>query len=165
MTAGATTAILLLAAACAALGFAGLVLPGLPGAPLLFAGLWLAAWAEGFAHVGRGTLVALAVLAAATWAVDFAAGALGAKRFGASRRAAAGAAIGAVVGLFLGLPGLVLGPFLGAVLGELSAERGLRDASRAGVGATLGLAIGLAAKMALGVTMIVLFAVDRFVWR
>jgi uncharacterized protein YqgC (DUF456 family) len=29
-------------------GLVGLVLPALPGAPLIFAGLLLAAWAEGF---------------------------------------------------------------------------------------------------------------------
>jgi hypothetical protein len=160
-----TVLILLLAAALVAVGFAGLVLPGLPGAPLVFAGLLVAAWAEHFAYVGAGTLVVLALLAATTWAVDFAATAFGARRFGASGRAVAGAAIGSLIGLFFGLPGLVVGPFLGAVAGELSAARDLRQAGRAGVGATLGLALGLAAKLALGVSMLAVFAFDRFMWR
>lgn len=159
-----TIVLLLLATVLVVAGFVGLVLPGLPGAPLLLAGLLLAAWAEGFAHVGGWTLVALAALAAATFAVDFAAGALGARRYGASGRALVGAAIGGVVGLFFGLPGLLLGPFLGAVVGELSARRDLRQAGRAGVGATVGLALGLAGKLALGVAMVALFVFDRFVW-
>jgi uncharacterized membrane protein YbaN (DUF454 family) len=31
-----------------ALGLAGVVLPVLPGTPLLFGGLWLAAWLDGY---------------------------------------------------------------------------------------------------------------------
>lgn len=36
-------------------GLAGLFLPALPGAALLFGRLALAAWIGGFAYVGRGT--------------------------------------------------------------------------------------------------------------
>jgi uncharacterized protein len=143
-------------------GVAGLVLPAMPGAPLLFAGLGVAAWAEDFAFVGWGTLVVLAVLALLTYVVDFAATAFGAKRFGASKRAILGAVIGGVVGLFFGLPGVVVGPFAGAVIGELSAQRGLHAATRAGIGATIGLAFGVAAKLALAFSMLGVFAVVRF---
>jgi hypothetical protein len=52
-------------------GLAGLILPALPGSPLIFAGLFLAAWAEDFTYVGAGTLIVLAVLAVLTYAVDF----------------------------------------------------------------------------------------------
>ena len=142
-------------------GLVGLLLPVLPGPPLLFAGLLVAAWAEDFAYVGAGWLTVLAALAVLTYAVDFAATALGAKRFGASKRAVVGAAVGAVVGLFFGLPGILLGPFIGAVIGELTAQRELRDAGRAGVGATLGLALGVAFKLALAVSMLGLFAMAR----
>jgi hypothetical protein len=159
-----SVALLVLGALLALVGLAGVVLPALPGAPILLAGLFLAAWAEGFAHVGAGTLVALSVLAGLTYAADFLATALGAKRFGASRRAVVGAALGGLAGLFLGLPGVLLGPFAGAVLGELSGRRGLREAGRAGLGATLGIALGVAAKLALAFSMVALFLVDRFLW-
>ena len=147
----------------AVLGLAGLVLPALPGAPMLFAGLVLAAWAEGFAYVGVGTLAVLGALAVLTYAVDFLAGAFGAKRFGASKRGMLGALVGAVVGIFFGLPGVLFGPFVGAVLGELSTRRGLGDAGKAGFGATLGLVLGAAVKLALAVSMVGIFAVVRFV--
>lgn len=156
---------LLLWAAAALLvlvGLGGLVLPAVPGAPLVFCGLLLAAWIEDFEYVGRGTLIALGALAMLTYGVDLAATALGAKRFGASPRAVAGAALGAVVGLFFGLPGILLGPFVGAVLGELSARRSPEEAARAGVGAALGLALGAAAKLALAFSMLGLFALARF---
>jgi uncharacterized protein YqgC (DUF456 family) len=145
-------------------GLAGLFLPGLPGPPLIFAGLLFAAWGEDFAYVGAGTLVAIGALGALTYAVDFIAAACGARRFGASRRAALGAVIGAAVGLFFGLPGILLGPFLGALLAELSRQRTLQEASRAGIGATLGLIVGLAVKLTLALAMVGLFALDRFVW-
>ena len=81
-----------LAAVLVLAGLLGLILPALPGAPLLFAGLLVAAWVEGFSYVGSGTLAVLAAMALLTYAVDFAASALGAKRFGASNRAILGAA-------------------------------------------------------------------------
>ena len=142
-------------------GFVGLVVPGLPGPPLVLAGLIVAAWAEDFAHVGVGTIALLAVLALAAYGVDFLASALGAKRFGAGRRAVVGAALGVLVGVFFGLAGLLLGPFLGAVLGELSARRALPDAGRAGLGATLGVVLGAALKLALAFSMVGVFAAAR----
>jgi uncharacterized protein YqgC (DUF456 family) len=166
MSASAATASwLVLSAVLVAVGLAGVVIPGLPGAPLVFAGLFLAAWAENFAFVGAGTLVVLALLAAATFVVDFLASAVGARRFGASPRAAFGAALGGLIGIFFGFVGLVVGPFLGAVAGELTARRGLGEAGQAGIGATLGLAVGLAARIALAFSMLAVFAFDRFVWR
>jgi hypothetical protein len=156
----ATIALWLLAAVLVVVGVVGTVLPALPGALLVFAGLALAAWADGFAHVGTLTLTGLGVLAALTYAVDFAATALGAKKLGASRRALIGAALGALVGLFFGLPGVLLGPFIGAVLGELSVQRDLVRAGRAGVGAWLGVLLGAAAKLALVMAMLGVFAVS-----
>jgi uncharacterized protein YqgC (DUF456 family) len=143
-------------------GIAGLVLPAIPGAPLLFAGLLLAAWIEDFVYVGTPTLIALGVLAALSYALDFIASALGAKRYGASGRAIAGATIGALLGMFFGLPGLLAGPFLGAVIGELSVRRNLPGAARAGFGAFVGLILATAGKLALGFTMIGLFLLARF---
>jgi len=143
------------------IGLGGLVLPALPGPPILFAGLVTAAWAEDFAYVGWGTLSVLGGMAVLMYLLDFAATAFGVERFGASGRAIVGATLGGVVGLFLGLPGVVVGPFLGAVVGELTVRGNLQAAGRAGVGATLGLALGIAAKMALAISMLGIFLVVR----
>ena len=143
-------------------GIAGLVLPALPGPAVLFAGLWMAAWAEGFAFVGTTTLIILGILALLAHLADFLAGALGAQRSGASGRAVWGATLGALVGLFFGLPGLVLGPFVGAMVGELSTRWDITAAGRAGCAATIGMALGIAAKLMLGIVMVSLFLVMRF---
>lgn len=152
----------ILAALLAAAGLAGLVLPAVPGAPLLFAGLFFAAWIEDFQYVGTGTLIALGAMAALTYVLDFIASALGARRFGASARSIVGATLGAVIGIFFGLAGILLGPFIGAVIGELTVRRDLRGAARAGFGAFIGLVLATAGKLALGFTMLGLFLLVRF---
>jgi len=150
------------AAVLVGLGLVGLILPGLPGAPLIFAGLVIAAWGESFAYVGLWTIVALAILALLAYGVDFWATLFGARKFGASKRAIIGALLGVIAGLFLGLPGVVFGPFIGAVIGELSAQRKLPQAVRAGIGATIGLVLGAALKIALVLAMIGIYVVMRF---
>ena len=143
------------------IGALGLVLPLLPGAPLIFIGALLAAWAEDFAYLGPWSLTLLGVLTALAVAVDFVAAAFGARRYGASARAVTGATLGTIVGIFFGIPGVIVGPFIGAVIGELSVRRNLAAAGRAGVGAAVGLALGTAAKLALACAMIGVIIVMR----
>jgi uncharacterized protein YqgC (DUF456 family) len=143
------------------MGALGLVLPVMPGAPLIFLGALLAAWAEDFEYLGLWSLIVLGCLTVLAIAVDFISSAFGAKRFGASGRAVAGATIGALIGVFFGVVGVIVGPFVGAVVGELSVRRNLAAASRAGVGAALGLALGTAAKLAIAFAMVGLIIVMR----
>jgi uncharacterized protein len=142
-------------------GLSGLLLPIIPGAPLLFLGLLFGAWAENFRYIGVWTLLILAGMTALTYLVEFSASILGVKKFGGSKRAMAGAALGGIIGLFFGIPGILIGPFLGAVLGELSLQRSLDQASRAGFGTVVGLAIGVAGKLAIGIAMVGLFLLIR----
>jgi uncharacterized protein YqgC (DUF456 family) len=135
-------------------GVAGVVLPALPGSALLVAGALLVGWADGFTRVSGWTVVACAVLGAVIWAVDFAAGALGAKVFGASKWAVIGSGVGLLVGLFLGLPGIVLGPAVGALAFEYAKDPNFERALKAGVGAFVGFVLGSAVKVALSFVLI-----------
>jgi uncharacterized protein YqgC (DUF456 family) len=144
-------------AALVVVGFAGILLPALPGTLLIFAGLALASWADDFARVGPGTLAVIGFVGLASYGVDFVAAAFGARQLGASRRAMAGAALGTVAGLFFGLPGLILGPFIGAVAGELTVHRDLARAGRAGVAAWIGFALGTVVKVGLAFLMVAIF--------
>jgi uncharacterized protein YqgC (DUF456 family) len=144
-------------------GLSGLLLPIVPGAPLLFLGLLFGAWAENFSYIGVWTLLFLAIMAVLTYVIEFAASILGVKKYGGSNRAMIGAALGGFAGLFLGIPGILVGPFVGAVIGELSLQRRLDEASRAGFGTVVGLALGVAGKLAIGIAMIGLFLLKRFV--
>jgi uncharacterized protein YqgC (DUF456 family) len=158
-----TTLLLALCAVVVAIGVAGIFVPALPGVPLILAGLVGAAWVEGFQYVGAGTLILIGVLAALAWVTDFAAGALGARKYGASRQAVVGAMIGAIAGIFLGIPGLILGPFVGAAAGEWIARRDLRQAGRAGFGTWLGMVVGAACKLALSISMIGVYLAARLI--
>ena len=129
-------------------GIAGTILPALPGLPLVFAGLLLAAWADGFVHVSGWTMLVLALVAAIAMAADFVASLFGTKVAGASKWAMVGAGVGTLVGIFFGLPGLLLGPFVGAMAAELIYRENLGLATKAGLGAWLGIALGAAAKVA-----------------
>lgn len=143
-------------------GLAGTVFPALPGVPIVFAGLLLAAWATDFTPVGAGTLALLGVLTAVAWLVDFLAAAVGARRLGASPRAFWGATFGAIVGIFFGFVGIILGPFVGAVVGELSGGRPMAEAGRAGMGAWIGTVVGAALKIAIAFLMVGIFVLAQF---
>ena len=150
-----------LAGALVLVGLAGVVLPALPGLPLMFAGMWLAAWAGGYDQVGVGTVIMLAVLTLLSLGIDIVAALLGAKRVGASRLALVGAAIGTVAGLFMGLVGIIVGPFVGALLGEWLHGRRLGMAARVGVGTWLGIVFAAVLKLTLGFAMLGIFV---FAW-
>jgi len=144
------------------IGVAGVALPALPGVPLVFAGMLLAAWAEGFARVGMWSLMVLGGLTMLSFLVDLWATAIGAKRAKASALAIWGSLIGTIAGLFFGIPGLFLGPFVGAVAGELVARRRLHHADfapvlRVGVGTWVGIALGVGLKLMLTIAMISIF--------
>jgi hypothetical protein len=138
-------------------GVAGVLVPGLPGTPLVFGGLLLAAWAEGFENVGVGTILILAAVTILAFGVDFLSASLGAKRAGASREAVIGAALGTLIGIFFGFVGIIVGPFVGAVSGEFLARRNLVQAGRAGAATWIGFILGIGVKLVLAFTMVGIF--------
>ena len=144
-------------------GLAGSILPALPGVPLVFGGLLLAAWADDFQRVSWVVLVILGLMTVLSFAIDFAATAMGAKRVGASKLAIVGALIGTLGGFVLGLPGLIFGPFVGAVTGEMLTHGEIQRATRAGFATWVGLIFGTLTKLALVFTMLGIFAFAWFV--
>jgi uncharacterized protein YqgC (DUF456 family) len=143
-------------------GLVGIVLPAIPGTILIFAGLLLAAWGDGFQHIGVIPLIIIGLIAVASYGVDFAAAALGAKRAGASRLAIAGAMLGSIVGVLFGLPGLILGPLVGALGGEFVTHRDAARAGRAGLAAWIGFLLGTVVKMGLAFSMVAIFLAALF---
>jgi uncharacterized protein len=145
------------------------------GAVALFA--WLLPESE-----GRGitwtTVFVLLGLAIAGEIVEFLAGAAGAARQGASRRAIAlsivGAIVGSVVGLGIGTPipilgslimavlGGAAGAFAGAYLGEVWKGRDEPERLAAGRGAFIGRIWGTVGKLAVGAVMLAIVAYDAF---
>ena len=141
------------------MGFAGTVLPALPGAPLVFGGLFLIAWIEDFQRIGWLSLLILGLLTIFVLLVDIISTALGAKRVGASKLAIFGAALGTLLGIFLGLPGIVLGPFFGALIGEYIVRTRLSQAAKVGFATWLGLVISALIKLSVLFIMLGIFVV------
>jgi len=152
-----TVVLWILAVALIVVGLVGTVLPALPGAILVFAGIALAAWIDDFARISGWTVAVLGVLTVIAWVVDYVAGVFGAKRAGASPLAIAGAAIGTIAGILTGLWGLVFLPLVGAALGEYLACRDAWRAGKVGVATWLGLLAGTAAKVAIAFLMVGVF--------
>jgi uncharacterized protein YqgC (DUF456 family) len=139
------------------LGIAGIILPLLPATPLIFAGMYVIAWQQGFQTVGGYTMIALGVLALLAIVLDYLAGALGAKAVGASKHAVWGATAGAVFGILGGPVGLILGPLVGAAAGEFYATRQTWQAGKVGIASWLGVVLGAIAKIGIVFAMLAIF--------
>jgi uncharacterized protein YqgC (DUF456 family) len=144
-------------------GIVGSVLPWLPGPLFILAGAVLWAFATDFETLGWGRLVILAALTGLSAVLSFVAGAVGARRYGASRWGIVGALVGGLVGVFFGPLGLIFGCVIGAVAAELLRGARVGESVRSGVGALLGMVGGLLADLVVSLTMIGLFL--YWVWR
>jgi uncharacterized protein YqgC (DUF456 family) len=153
----------LLAAILVLVGIAGSILPMLPGIPLVFAGLLMAAWLDGFAKVSVFTIVIIGLIALLALIVEFVASFITVKKAGASQYALWGAAIGGLVSFFVGPFGLIIGTAVGAAIGELLAKKETSQATAVGIAAGLGFVIALVAKVVLLVTMLAIFAYAYYV--
>ena len=114
-----------IAAALMVIGFAGTIVPMIPGLPLIFAGAWLAAFIDHYNEISVMTLVILAVLTVIGLIVDWIAQTLGAQKAGATKLGILGSFIGTIIGIFTGLWGLIFMPLLGAAIGEFIDHRDL----------------------------------------
>jgi uncharacterized protein YqgC (DUF456 family) len=153
----------------------------LPGNWVIVAAAALFAWLVPIDE-GRGiswyVVIALAVLASIGEVIEFAAGAAGAAKQGASRRAIAlsmiGAIAGSIIGLSIGVPipivgslvmaifGGAAGAFAGAYLGEAWKGRDEPSRTAAGRGAFFGRIWGTVGKFAVGAVMLAVVTWDAF---
>jgi uncharacterized protein len=152
-----TTTLWIVAVLLIVVGVAGTVLPALPGVPLIFGGVLLAAWIGDFQRISVFTVVVLAILAVLGIVIDYIAAALSAKRAGASKEGIIGAAIGTLAGIATGLWGLLFMPLVGAAVGEFIAHKDALRAGKVGAATWFGLLVGTAIKLAIAFTMVGVF--------
>ena len=151
------TVLWIIAALMILIGIAGTVLPALPGVVLVFGGIVLAAWIDGFTVISGWTVGLLAVLTVIGFVVDYVAQMMSAQRAGATPLGMAGAAVGTIAGVFTGLIGLLFMPLAGAAIGEFIAHRDALRAGRVGVATWVGLLVGAVLKLAIVFTMVGIF--------
>src|SRR2546423_6259991 len=139
-----------------ALGLIGTVIPIVPGTTIILAAAVVHRAVLGADRsLGMSALIAMLALTLLTYAIDAAAGYLGAKRFGATKWGLIGGATGALIGLFFGLLGLFVGPVIGAIAGELiGGEKGRKNRAR-GWGGFLGGAGALPSGRFVGALIII----------
>ncbi|MCB9853291.1 MAG: DUF456 domain-containing protein [Phycisphaerales bacterium] len=134
----------------------------LPGTWLILLGAAGYDWHYGFERFGWKWLLMLGGIAILAEVFDGLAGALVAKKAGASRQAMIGALLGGFVGMLsLTIPipiigtviGGIIGCFVGAVVGELSVRNDYAASTRVGVSAVIGRVFGLFAKTAAAIVI------------
>ena len=139
-------ALLILAFLFMLIGIIGCIVPGLPGTPIAYAGLWIAqatdqvdfSWQ--FLLVWGFVVVIISVL-------DYVVPAWGTKHYGGTKWGVWGSTIGVFVGLFFGAIGVILGPLVGAIIGELFSGKHLNQALKAGWGSFIGILFGMIFKL------------------
>ena len=152
-----TTTLWIVAVLLIVVGVAGTVLPALPGVPLIFGGVLLAAWIGDFQRISVFTVVVMAILAVLGIVIDYVAAAVSAKGAGASKEGIIGAAIGTLAGVFTGLWGLLFMPLVGAAVGEFIAHKDMFRAGKVGAATWFGLLVATAVKLAIAFTMVGVF--------
>jgi uncharacterized protein YqgC (DUF456 family) len=146
-----------------AAGVVSLALPLVPGVAIIFVGIVIVAWADGFTRIGPVMLGVLLVLTLIAMVTDNVAGMFGARRAGASGWGVFGAGLGALIGLPFGLAGVLLGPAIGALALEYMKNPDLARAGKAGLGGLLGFVLAVVAKAVFGL-MLVSLAIVAYVF-
>jgi uncharacterized protein YqgC (DUF456 family) len=147
-------------------GVIGSIVPYIPGAALILAGAVVHQLMLGDGGTSGWWIIGvLFVMAVLSYVVDIVAGAMGARRYGASKWGAWGGFIGAIVGLFFGLPGLLLGPVIGVLAGELIlARKQIGAAAAASWGTILGSLLGVLGKFVIAMAMVAVFWISLW-WK
>ena len=156
------TVFVILGAVIVVAGLVALAVPMVPGLAIIYGGVLLIAWADGFTRIGPFMLVALLAVMIAGMVADNVAALFGARRAGASGWGILGAGLGALLGLPLGPIGVIIGPAVGALVFEYLRNPDLRQAGRAGVGGLLGFVLATVARAVFGVTLAGLAALAYF---
>lgn len=128
------------------IGIIGCIVPGLPGTPIAYAGLWIAQITERVDFSWQFLLV-WGIVTVVISALDYIVPAWGTKRYGGTKWGVWGSTIGVFVGLFAGPWGVILGPLAGAVIGELLGGKAAQEALRAGWGSFIGILFGTIIKL------------------
>lgn len=154
------------------IGLLGSLLPVAPGPILIWGGVLLWAWANGFAEIGWPTLIILAILALVAQGMDFVLTTSMSRRAGVSWRAIGAALLGALVGGIL-LSGVfpVIGTLIGAVLGGAAGmwivEYSIRQDSQAATAAVFaylgGVGLATVAEFGVAVLMVLIFVWQAFI--
>ena len=138
--------LLIIAGLCILIGIIGCIIPGLPGVPVAYAGLWIAQVTDRVEFSWQMLLI-WGIVTIVVSVLDYVVPAWGTKQFGGTKYGVWGSTIGVFAGLFFGALGVIVGPLVGAILGELIGGKEFREALKAGWGSFIGLLCGTILKL------------------
>ena len=139
-------ALLILAFLFLLIGIIGCIVPGLPGTPIAYAGLWIAQATDQVDFSWQFLLI-WGIVVIIISVLDYVVPAWGTKHYGGTKWGVWGSTIGVFIGLFFGAAGVILGPLIGAVIGELISGKELAAALKAGWGSFIGILFGTILKL------------------
>ena len=147
-------ALLIIAFILIVIGIIGCIVPGLPGTPIAYAGLWIAQATDRVDFSWQFLLI-WGIVTLVVSVLDYAVPAWGTKQFGGTKYGVWGSTLGVFVGLLFGAVGVILGPLVGAILFELLAialhgqinRENIAAAFRAGWGSFIGILVGTVLKL------------------
>jgi len=143
------------------IGLIGCIIPGLPGHPLNYAGMWFVQWA--FQPFNNMTLLIFGILTVLILVADYVIPIWTAKKYGATRQGIFGSFVGMIIGFMLPPIGIIIGTIAGAIIGDMMAGKNHGQATRSGLATFTGtlMAIGLKLSLAGVMTGIIFVALFK----
>lgn len=123
------------------IGFAGSILPLLPGPPVAYVGLLIQQlrdpdpFSSKFLWIWAGIVVVSLIL-------DYLIPIWGTKKFGGTKYGVWGCTLGFLLAFWMGPLGVIIGPFIGAFFGEMLAGQTAHRSFRAAMGSFVGFLFG-----------------------
>lgn len=136
-------------------GAAGVIIPFLPGLPIVWLGMLVFAKATNFAFVTWKLLLIFLGVILLTGVLDMLIPIIGAKKYHASQRGIYGAILGIIFGVFIFGPlGIIIGPLLGSFLGEMISGKDWKSALESSKGVIFGFLVSGALKLAVAAAVL-----------
>lgn len=141
-----------------AVGVLGVIMPLIPGLPLVWGAAFAYAHFTGYKLITHSYLLYFGIASAVLIVLEYVFRSVGAAKMGSSKWGMFGAFVGMVVGIVIGtLPSLILGPMIGATLFEMMLGKGFFKSLKAGCGTFIAFMIGTILQLALALIMIGVF--------
>jgi uncharacterized protein YqgC (DUF456 family) len=138
----------ILAGICIIAGIIGCIMPGLPGPPVSYLGIFLLNFTTAI-DFSTQYLIITFLLVVIVQILDYYIPIWATKKFGGSKKGVWGSIIGLIAGFLFPPYGIIIGPFAGAVIGELIDGKQTMKALKSGLGSFIGFLLGTAAKFAI----------------
>lgn len=146
------------------LGFVGVVLPAIPGAPLALIGLLIFKLFSGDCSFGWEIIIIAGVFVIIGAILDYVLPVALTKKFGGTKYGVWGSILGLIAGLFFPPFGLIIGPFLGAFIGELIfAPKNVNGALKSAFGSFIGFIINTGFDLILCLVLLGILIYDVFI--